>query len=134
MEEGKKNTGDGNFESTLPADYQTEYDLDDATLNKIKEKFKKEKDFVNPTTAAEKMFAISMLIEQLTEVRNNQWGKPVKIDTKAIKWLIDESAKIYTSEKMLLEIEAPVKIFGDVHGQYFDLFRLFEIAGYPDGV
>jgi hypothetical protein len=134
MEEGKKNTADGGFESTLPSEYQTEYDLDDATLNKIKEKFKKEKDFVNPTTAAEKMFAISMLIEQLTEVRNNQWGKPVKIDNKAIKWLIDESAKIFSSEKMLLEIEAPVKIFGDVHGQYFDLFRLFEIAGYPDGV
>lgn len=75
-----------------------------------------------------------MLIEQLTEVRKSQWGKPVKIDSKAIKWLIDESAKIFSGEKMLLEIEAPVKIFGDVHGQYFDLFRLFEIAGYPDGV
>jgi serine/threonine-protein phosphatase PP1 catalytic subunit len=33
---------------------------------------------------------------------------------------------------MLVEIEAPVKIFGDVHGQYFDLFRLFEIAGWPN--
>ena len=32
---------------------------------------------------------------------------------------------------MLLELEAPIKIFGDVHGQYFDLFRLFDIAGYP---
>ena len=79
------------------------------------------------------MFAVCMLIEQLTEVRNSQWGKPVKIDAKAIKWLIDESAKIFTGEKMLLDIEAPIKIFGDVHGQYFDLFRLFEIAGYPDG-
>jgi len=32
---------------------------------------------------------------------------------------------------MLLDLEAPIKIFGDVHGQYFDLFRLFDIAGYP---
>jgi hypothetical protein len=40
----------------------------------------------------------------------------VKIDAKAIKWLIDESAKIFTGEKMLLDIEAPIKIFGDVHG------------------
>lgn len=32
---------------------------------------------------------------------------------------------------MLLELEAPIKIFGDVHGQFFDVFRLFDIAGYP---
>ena len=32
---------------------------------------------------------------------------------------------------MLLDLEAPIKIFGDVHGQYFDLFRLFDVAGYP---
>ena len=89
---------------------------------------------MNPTTPAEKSWVISMIIEQLTEVRNAQWGKPVKIDTKTIKYLIEESAKVFSSEKMLIEIEAPVKIFGDVHGQYFDLFRLFEISGYPDGV
>ena len=65
------------------------------------------------------------------EVKNGQWGKPVRLDQKAIKFLIDESTKIFSKEKMLLDLEAPIKIFGDVHGQYFDLFRLFDIAGYP---
>jgi serine/threonine-protein phosphatase PP1 catalytic subunit len=45
--------------------------------------------------------------------------------------LIDESTKVLSKENMLLDLEAPIKIFGDVHGQYFDLFRLFDIAGYP---
>ena len=57
----------------------------------------------------------------------------MKLDQKAIKFLIDESTKVFQKDSMLLDLEAPIKVFGDVHGQYFDLFRLFDIAGYPGG-
>lgn len=34
-------------------------------------------------------------------------------------------------EGMLLELNAPVNIFGDIHGQYDDLLRHFDKLGHP---
>ena len=97
-------------------DYCAEYDITQEQLAKIKEKYKRDKDFQQPNNEAEKMYALQSLIDQLTEVKNGQWGKPVKLDQKAIKFLVEESTKIFTKEKMLLDLEAPIKIFGDIHG------------------
>ena len=35
------------------------------------------------------------------------------------------------SKPVLLELEAPIKICGDVHGQFYDLLRILEFGGYP---
>ena len=33
---------------------------------------------------------------------------------------------------MVLKVDAPVKVFGDIHGQYIDLMRFFDLWGTPD--
>ncbi|XP_033247446.1 serine/threonine-protein phosphatase alpha-2 isoform [Drosophila miranda] len=38
---------------------------------------------------------------------------------------------LFLSQPMLLELSAPVKICGDIHGQYKDLVRIFKKCGYP---
>ena len=96
--------------------YETKYDLTAKQMQALKDKFKKDKDFVQPSNDCEREYAVDQIIQQLVEVKKEQWGKPVKLDQKAIKFLIDESTKVLLKDPMLLDLEAPIKVFGDTHG------------------
>ena len=48
-----------------------------------------------------------------------------------IKYLINTSKKILIEQPTFLELETPITVCGDTHGQYPDLLRLFDLGGYP---
>lgn len=64
-------------------------------------------------------------------VRGARPGKNVQLSENEIRSLCLKSREIFLSQPILLELEAPLKICGDIHGQYYDLLRLFEYGGFP---
>jgi len=71
------------------------------------------------------------IIQRLLEVRESHPGRQVNLQENEIVNLCNKAREIFISQPVLLELEAPIKICGDIHGQYFDLLRLFEYGGFP---
>jgi serine/threonine-protein phosphatase PP1 catalytic subunit len=103
--------------------------------------------------ASENEVDLDSIIDRLLEVRGSRPGKQVQLLEQEIRFLCTKAREIFISQPILLELEAPIKvcnplsyhirpfhailltfsyqICGDIHGQYYDLLRLFEYGGFP---
>jgi serine/threonine-protein phosphatase PPG1 len=70
------------------------------------------------------------IVDRLLAVRSGGF-KPAQVTDIEIRQLCQACKQIFLSQPNLLELEAPIKICGDIHGQYSDLLRLFDYGGYP---
>lgn len=75
---------------------------------------------------------IDDILDKLTVVRKRHpAGQFVRLDEGTVNYLCDKARDIFMEQPMLLELEAPLNLCGDVHGQYHDLLRIFEHSGFP---
>ena len=68
------------------------------------------------------------IIKKLVELKP---GSNMAMYADDLTFLIEQSAQIIAQQPAFLELEAPIQIVGDIHGQYTDLIRLFEHCGFP---
>lgn len=54
-----------------------------------------------------------------------------RLTEKQALFILEEGTKVLKQEPNLLEMDAPITVCGDVHGQYYDLMKLFEVGGDP---
>ncbi|XP_077232916.1 serine/threonine-protein phosphatase PP1-like [Tasmannia lanceolata] len=71
------------------------------------------------------------LIGRLLEGRRIKVGKRVQFTESEIRHLCISAKDIFLAQPNLLELEAPMNVCGDIHGQFSDLLRLFEYGGFP---
>ena len=55
----------------------------------------------------------------------------MNLSENEIKFLITKSKEIFMNQPTFLELESPISVCGDTHGQYPDLLKLFEAGGFP---
>jgi serine/threonine-protein phosphatase PP1 catalytic subunit len=79
-----------------------------------------------------KQYDIDDMIQRLLDVGyTGKVSKSLCLKNTEITAICLAARDIFLSQPTLIELSPPVKIVGDVHGQYSDLIRLFEMCGFP---
>ncbi|KAF9688058.1 hypothetical protein SADUNF_Sadunf02G0157400 [Salix dunnii] len=68
-------------------------------------------------------------------LRPRNWKAPANrrffLDSYEVGELCYAVEQIFMQEPTVLQLKAPIKVFGDLHGQFGDLMRLFDEYGFP---
>lgn len=94
----------------------------------MEEEKKKEKMMMMTMEGIMEKGVLDDIIRRLLEGKG---GKQVQLSEAEIRQLCINARQIFLSQPILLALHAPIRIGGDIHGQYHDLLRLFEHGGHP---
>ncbi|KAI5958488.1 hypothetical protein CANMA_004214 [Candida margitis] len=78
---------------------------------------------------------IDSVIERLLSTKKRSSSRKSKdalhVDAEEIRYILGKSRQIFLEQPNLLRLSPPVKVVGDIHGQFHDLIRIFNCCGYP---
>ena len=101
------------------------------TSSKQKENNDEKENDNNNEEQEENNDSIYKIIKKLKKSRKGSICQELNIKEDECNYIIEKAYPIFQKETSLLKISAPLYICGDIHGQYYDLLRVFDILNYP---
>jgi len=75
---------------------------------------------------------IENILDQLVRLKKRApQGQQLFLPQEKVYQMCDRATQIFMEQAMVLELQAPLNLCGDVHGQFHDLLRIFENGKYP---
>ncbi|KAF9346828.1 hypothetical protein BGX26_001665, partial [Mortierella sp. AD094] len=88
--------------------------------------------FLGSATDKNKNMDLDDMISRLLDAGySGKISKNICLKNNEIVYICQTAREVFLSQPTLIELNAPVKIVGDIHGQYTDLLRMFEMCGFP---
>jgi serine/threonine-protein phosphatase PP1 catalytic subunit len=74
---------------------------------------------------------VDEILTKLLAAKSLKTQKPINLLENEVKWLAIKTKDIVIDQPIFLELESPLNVCGDIHGQFYDLIKIFDIAGTP---
>ncbi|KAJ3329480.1 hypothetical protein HDU76_007825 [Blyttiomyces sp. JEL0837] len=84
-----------------------------------------------PKTPSNEKYDLDDIIRRLLAARKQRVTKSLCLKNWEITSICHSAREVIMEQPVLLELNPPVNIVGDIHGQYEDLLRIFDLCGHP---